>query len=580
MDDNIIAQLKVKIQDEYLVESNIGTNCAITVGRDEHASISIATATISKFQCKFFESNHNVYIQDLNSKNGTFVNGKKITGTVLLSNNDIITIGIATITIIIPDLSTAESSSNFINKVMPNTNELAGILHNMNTLPETDTSNAKNDESKSSSIIEYSLENSDTIISKTQFNNESQHQDNEAVTDSLQEKNIVIKEESPDYNKSSMLSIIDDVTNTDVEISATIPNQKSIDTSQLNIHDKTTAIRNSQNDSIQSLLHSYPFSCFNFPDESCSICKKKLFSDDFYKGTAIFVNNVSYCISCACNNTIPQEKTINGYKIIQKLGEGGMGAVYEAIQVSMQRLVAFKTMLDNDNISQSQRQRFLREARVGGKLIHPNIVSFIDCDQDGSCYYLVMEYICGPTLHNIIETIGAIPYKIALNISKIIAEALKYADDQYHIVHRDIKPENILLNYNGDIKITDFGLAKIWEEAGESGITQTQTGIGTLYYMAPEQIFNAKYATYLADIYSLGVTMYEMLTTEHPFEAARPVDLIKVIQEHNVIPIDTLEPTIPKEVNRIVLKAMARNGKDRYQSYDEMIYDIEQVIQE
>ena len=395
----------------------------------------------------------------------------------------------------------------------------------------------------------------------------------------MQEKNLIIKEESPDYNKSSMLRIMDDVTNTDNEISATIPNQKSIDTSQLNIHDKTTAIRNTQNDSIQSLLHNYQFSCFNFPDESCSICKKKLFLDDFYKGAAILVNNVAYCISCASKNPIPQEKTINGYKIIKKLGEGGMGTVYEAIQVSMQRLVAFKTMIDNENISQSQRQRFLREARVGGKLIHPNIVSFIDCDQDGSCYYLVMEYICGPTLHNVIDTIGTIPYKTALNISKIIAEALKYADDQYHIVHRDIKPENILLNYNGDIKITDFGLAKIWEEAGESGITQTQTGIGTLYYMAPEQIFNAKYATYLADIYSLGVTMYEMLTAQHPFEAARPVDLIKVIQEHNVIPIYTLEPSIPKEVNRIVLKAMARNGKDRYQSYDEMIYDIDQIIQ-
>ncbi|HNZ67331.1 MAG TPA: serine/threonine-protein kinase, partial [Planctomycetota bacterium] len=179
----------------------------------------------------------------------------------------------------------------------------------------------------------------------------------------------------------------------------------------------------------------------------------------------------------------------------------------------------------------------------------------------------------------LMQEIGVFHYSMALPIIEQVLQALHYAHKNFQIIHRDIKPDNILINQNGIVKITDFGLAKDYTEAGFSGITKSQTGIGTLFYMAPEQIFNAKFSDQRVDIYSLGATLYEMLTGILPFSGNQIIEVIQNIQTKDLTPIHILDPYIPEDISNIIVKAMQKDPSQRFQSFYEMLRDIQSCCQ-
>ncbi|MBZ0263489.1 serine/threonine protein kinase, partial [bacterium] len=205
---------------------------------------------------------------------------------------------------------------------------------------------------------------------------------------------------------------------------------------------------------------------------------------------------------------------ITGYEIDRKLGSGGMGEVYLAHYFKLDRTVAIKVLASNLSDDPSIRARFQNEAKLMAKLSHPNIVQLYDILEDGQNLALVMEYIEGRTLDTIIgQEVGPIPEEQALPIFRQIADAVNYAHLK-GIIHRDLKPANILVTPANHVKITDFGIAKI---AGSRNLTRTGTRMGTLFYMSPEQV-EGKEVDFSADIYALGMTLYEMLAGKMPLK--------------------------------------------------------------
>ena len=329
---------------------------------------------------------------------------------------------------------------------------------------------------------------------------------------------------------------------------------------------------------VQPLYIKRPIFETDFKPTKCLECGKNISAKEMACHGGIFKDNMTYCLPCFCDGA-GNFPTIAGYRIVKKLGCGGMGDVYESIQLSMERPVAFKLMRGLESASEPQVRRFFREARTGGKLNHPNIVGFIDAGKlEGACF-IAMEFIYGIDVRQIIDEQGPIHYSEALRIAYYVAQALDYANSRFNIVHRDVKPENILIDRDNMIKLTDFGLAKNLEEAGLSGITKSQTGVGTLFYMAPEQIADARFADHRADVYSLGVTIYEMLTATRPFVAEQMMALVNKIRYEQPTAITDLVPGIPTEVCTIVYKAMEKDSNKRYASAKEMMEILQSFIE-
>ena len=207
-------------------------------------------------------------------------------------------------------------------------------------------------------------------------------------------------------------------------------------------------------------------------------------------------------------------------EIMELLGRGGMGAVYKARQPGLDRLVALKILPLDSGSDPTFSERFTREAQALAKLNHPNIVGVFDFGQTNGLYYFLMEFVDGVNLRQAMRS-GNLKPEEALKIVPQICEALQFAHDE-GVVHRDIKPENILLDKRGRVKIADFGLAKLLGVTSERGLTGTQQVMGTPHYMAPEQIQGTRDVDHRADIYSLGVTFYEMLTGELPLGRFAP----------------------------------------------------------
>ena len=267
----------------------------------------------------------------------------------------------------------------------------------------------------------------------------------------------------------------------------------------------------------------------------------------------------------------------NRYEIISEAGNGGMATVYKAKDNILNRLVAIKVLKDEFTTDQEFVKRFNTEAQSAARLTHPNIVSVYDVgyEEENNLYYIVMELIKGKTLKEIIVNDGALSWKWAVNIAMQIASALEAAHKE-NIIHRDIKPHNIIITEEGVAKVTDFGIAKA---VSNSTITAFGTTIGSLHYFSPEQakggITDAK-----SDIYSLGVVMYEMLTSKVPFDADTPVSVaLKHMQEEPIEPIEINED-IPSAVNSIVMKAMQKDPINRYQSATEMISDLGKALKD
>jgi predicted Ser/Thr protein kinase len=249
-------------------------------------------------------------------------------------------------------------------------------------------------------------------------------------------------------------------------------------------------------------------------------------------------------------------------EILELLGTGGMGAVYKGRQRSLDRLVAVKVLPADIGADPAFAERFTREARALGKLNHPNIVAIHDSGYAGGLYYFVMEYIDGANLREMIRSHAFAP-KDALAIVPQICDALQFAHDE-GIVHRDIKPENILITKKGQVKIADFGLAKLLgaDQVGDN-LTATHQVMGTVRYMAPEQMEGAKDIDHRADIYSLGVVFYELLTGELPLGRFAPPS--KKVQ-------------IDVRLDEIVLRTLEKEPQQRYQHAGDIKTEVETFV--
>jgi serine/threonine protein kinase/formylglycine-generating enzyme required for sulfatase activity len=269
-------------------------------------------------------------------------------------------------------------------------------------------------------------------------------------------------------------------------------------------------------------------------------------------------------------------KSFGRYHILEQLGEGGMAVVYKAFDTRLETDVAVK-VIRTDNLPQNAvaraLKRFEREAKALARLTHPNIVSVTDYgEQDGSPY-LVMKYLPGGTLK---QKMGKpIPWQEALKMLLPIAEALDYAHSQ-NMIHRDVKPSNILLTDRGQPMLTDFGIAKILDLEETIDLTGTSAAVGTPEYMAPEQA-TAKSVDHRADIYALGIVLYEMVTGRKPFIADTP---LAVLFKHVSDPLPSPKkyvPNLPDGVEKVLLKALAKQPEDRYQSMAEMVEGLERL---
>jgi len=269
------------------------------------------------------------------------------------------------------------------------------------------------------------------------------------------------------------------------------------------------------------------------------------------------------------------------YRIDRELGRGGMGIVYEAYDTLLHRTVALKIM--NPELVQRQDllQRFLSEAQILVKLSHPHIVKVYDLQVMAPGFFIVMEYVQGLTLADKInpspDTTRPMPYEEALPIFKQSLQAIAYAH-QAGVLHRDIKPSNIMLTANDVVKVMDFGLAK---NPQGLDLTQSQDILGTPVYMAPEQIKGLSHADRRSDIYSLGMTLYEMLTGRWPFEYQKNYfALAKIIVEENFLSPIHFNSTVPKDLAKIVMTALAKKPKQRFQTAEEMLAAIAQFESE
>ncbi|HYF48739.1 MAG TPA: serine/threonine-protein kinase [Planctomycetota bacterium] len=264
------------------------------------------------------------------------------------------------------------------------------------------------------------------------------------------------------------------------------------------------------------------------------------------------------------------------FKLLQKLGEGAMGAVYKAQETLAQRTVALKVLRTNLAGNKGFVERFDRESKMIGGLSHPNIVACHSAGTARGVQYMVMEFVDGETLKTRLKRSGGkLPEREALKVCHYIAQGLAHAHSK-GIVHRDIKPDNILLGKDGSVKISDFGTAKSFLD--EDSLSMTGTIIGTPHYISPEQVRADKDIDHRADLYALGGTLYHLLTGHVPFDASSPLEIMRRhLHDELENPSDINAELSPGAV-QIVTKLMAKDRKERYQSADEAVEDIKRVL--
>lgn len=256
-------------------------------------------------------------------------------------------------------------------------------------------------------------------------------------------------------------------------------------------------------------------------------------------------------------------QTVGKYKILSPLGSGGFGTVYLAQDTWLDKKVAIKVPHRQQNLDFGE---LLHEPRLLGSLSHPNIVSVLTAEKQEGIFFIVMEYVAGETLETVIMREGAVELTRALDFAVQIANAVDYAHRQ-NVIHRDLRPGNVLISEQGLVKVADFGTSRVLEIAAHG-----TTVIGSPPYMAPEQ-FHGK-AVFASDLYSLGITMYQMLTGVLPYETPSPAELAKLMTGELVSPPRVRNPKLPKAVNEIVMKALAPDISNRYQRAADLLADI------
>ena len=261
------------------------------------------------------------------------------------------------------------------------------------------------------------------------------------------------------------------------------------------------------------------------------------------------------------------------YEIIKSIGEGGMANVYLAYDTILDRRVAIKVLRGDLSNDEKFVRRFQREALSASSLSHPNIVEMYDVGEDNGIYYIVMEYIEGKTLKQLIKKRGALTLSEAIDIMLQITDGISQAHDSY-IIHRDLKPQNIMIKEDGTIKITDFGIAMA---LNSTQLTQTNSVMGSVHYLPPEQA-SGKGSTIRSDIYSMGILFYEILTGTLPFKGDNAVEIALKQMRDEIPSVRKKNPAIPQSVENVILKATAKNPKNRYSDAKEMHADLLTVL--
>ena len=290
------------------------------------------------------------------------------------------------------------------------------------------------------------------------------------------------------------------------------------------------------------------------------------------------------CIKCGKKLDVPlpgvsEDRDFGEFLLKRRIGKGGMGEVWLAEQTAMSRLAAIKILPPSMAQDDDYRERFLREAKIAGQLHHPNIVAAFSAGLINGLYFLASRYIDGVNLVDNLRVNHIIPEQEALNMALQLADALGYAWDTFKIIHRDIKPENIMLHEAGKPMLLDLGIAK---QIGGDGPGLTEVGIivGTPDYISPEQARGEDGVDARTDIYSLGATLYHLISGESPFGTGQAqVVLGRVLAAPLVSPIK-VNPEISPKTSALVVKMMAREPIERQQTWGEVIQDIEKVIKE
>ncbi len=270
-------------------------------------------------------------------------------------------------------------------------------------------------------------------------------------------------------------------------------------------------------------------------------------------------------------------QTVSHYKIIEKLGEGGMGVVYKAEDTTLDRLVALKFLPEHLSASEQDKTRFIQEAKAASAINHPNICTIYSIDSHENQLFIVMEFVDGQTLRSKMKSLAAsgIPMKQAIDIGIQIADGLAAAHEK-GIVHRDIKPENIMIRKDGIAQIMDFGLAKL---RGVSRLTKEGSTVGTAGYMSPEQV-QGQDADHRSDTFSLGALLYELFTGQLPFKGVHETALMYEIVNVEAVPMSSLKPDIDPELDRIVLECLQKEPDERYNAVKDIAKDLKRVKRE
>ncbi len=269
-----------------------------------------------------------------------------------------------------------------------------------------------------------------------------------------------------------------------------------------------------------------------------------------------------------------KEQILGDFKVVRKLGQGGMGTVYLAQQISLDRPCALKVMMKELAKKPGFMDRFIREARAMAKINHPNVVQCYGVFEEKGLNFVAMELMDGQSMQDWVDDLGKLPVADAVLVTVVVAEALQHAHD-LNMVHRDIKPDNILVTKKGIIKVADLGLAKSTDE--DMSMTQSGTGLGTPHYMPPEQARNAKHVDNRCDIYALGVTLYHYLTGKVPFAGESIVELITNKEKGAFQPAHRVNPQVPERLSLICDKAIAKDPKHRYQHMRDFVKDLESL---
>ncbi len=270
---------------------------------------------------------------------------------------------------------------------------------------------------------------------------------------------------------------------------------------------------------------------------------------------------------------------IPGYQVLERVGKGSMGVVYKARQTSVDRVVAVKVLLDALAKNREFIKRFEREAKIAAKLSHNNIVNAIDAGEVDGHHYFVMEYVEGSTIKDELDKGRIFDEKTAIKITLAVTEALKHAHAR-GLIHRDIKPENVILTRDGNVKLADLGLARLTADE-KWAMSEAGMAIGTPYYISPEQVRGQVDVDIRADIYSLGATLYHMVTGHVPYGGDNPTQVMQKHVDKNVIlvPPDHLNTKLSSGLGMVVETMMAKNRENRYRNPDDLILDLKCLLQ-